>query len=149
MNHAAIFWRSLFKGNLLCSTHPQTMKTLLKRSVLLLVLPFSALANFSLPASADSTADIILSTSCEGGYNINIWQTYNSGELLYRATTPNGDVSLDGGTSEATEGVQVYKFRDGNYEYWVWDGTLDDSQSGALEVYENNRFLMRQSCTRN
>jgi hypothetical protein len=27
------------------------------------------------------------------------------GELLYRATSPNGNLSLDGGTSQATEGV--------------------------------------------
>lgn len=42
----------------------KTMKTLLKRSALLLALPISVLANFSLPASADSTAGIILSTKC-------------------------------------------------------------------------------------
>jgi hypothetical protein len=125
------------------------MKTLLKRSALLLALPISVLVNFSLPASADSTAGIILSTKCQGGNNINIWQNYNSGELLYRATNPNGHLSLGKGTKQATEGVQVYKFRNRNYEYWVWDGTLDSPQSGTLEVYKNNRILMRQTCRKN
>ncbi|MDM9582070.1 hypothetical protein [Nostoc sp. GT001] len=122
------------------------MKTLLKRSALLLALPISILANFSLPASADSTAGIILSTKCQGGYNINIWQNYTNGELLYRATNPNGNLSLGKGTSQATEGVRVYKFRNGIYEYWVWDGTLDNPQSGTLEVYKNKRILMKQAC---
>jgi hypothetical protein len=125
------------------------MKTLLKRTALFLALPISVLANFSLPASADSTAGIILSTKCQGGYNINIWQNYTSGELLYRSTSPNGNLSLGRGTSQATEGVRVYKFRKGNYEYWVWDGTLDNPQTGTLEVYKNNRILMQQACTKN
>ena len=122
------------------------MKTLLKRAALLFALPISVLANFSLRASADSTAGIILSTKCKGGYNINVWQNHTSGELLYRSTSPNGNLSLGRGTSQATEGVRVYKFRKGNHEYWVWDGTLDNPQSGTLEVYKNNRILMRQAC---
>jgi hypothetical protein len=126
----------------------KTMKILLKRSALLLALPISVLANFSLRASADSTAGIILSTKCQGGYNINIWQNYTDGELLYRATSPNGNLSLGRGTSQPTEGVRVYKFRNGNYEYWVWDGTLDNPQSGTLEVYKNNRILVQQACTK-
>ena len=124
------------------------MKKLLKRSALLLVLPISILASFSLRASADSTAGIILSAKCQGGYNINIWQNHTSGELLYRATSRNGNLSLGRGTSRATEGVRVYKFRNGNYEYWVWDGTLDNPQAGTLEVYKNNRILMQQACTK-
>lgn len=124
------------------------MKTLLKRSALLFALSISVLVNFSLRASADSTASIILSTKCQGGYNINIWRNYTSGELLYRATSPNGNLSLGGGTKQATEGVKVYKFRNKNYEYWVWDGTLDNPQSGTLEVYKNNRILLHQACTK-
>ena len=124
------------------------MKTLLKRFALLFALPICALANFSLPASADSSAELILSLSCQGGYNINIWQNYASGELLYRATSSNGNLSLDGGTSQATEGVQVYRFQNGNYGYSVWDGTLDSSQAGTLEVYKNDQILMQQPCTR-
>jgi hypothetical protein len=111
-------------------------------------IPINAFAIFSLRASADSTAGIILSTKCQGGYNINIWQNHTDGELLYRATSPNGNLSLGSGTSQATEGVRVYKFRKGNYEYWVWDGTLDNPQSGILEVYKNNRILMQQACTK-
>ncbi|MBC6434204.1 hypothetical protein FM036_27720, partial [Nostoc sp. HG1] len=75
------------------------MKILLKISVLFLALPINILANCSLPASADSTAGIVLSTKCHGGYNINIWQNYTSGELLYRATNPNGNLSLGKGTA--------------------------------------------------
>ncbi len=125
------------------------MKTSLKSLAVLFALPICALTNFSLPAFADSTADLILSTKCGGGYNVNIWQNYASGELLYRSTSRNGDLSLGRGTRQMTEGVQVYKFRNGDYQYWVWDGTLDSAQSGTLEVYQNNRILMRQDCTKN
>ncbi len=122
------------------------MKTLLKSSTLLLALTICISANFSLPAAADSTASLILSMKCRGGYNVNIWKKYDSDELLYRATSSNGNLSLGGGTSRATEGVRVYKFRKNNYEYWVWDGTLDSQQSGTLEVYKNNRIQMRKAC---
>jgi hypothetical protein len=125
------------------------MKTLLKRFALLLAVPICVLTNFSLTASADSTAGIVLSTKCQGGYDINIWRNYTSGELLYRSTSANGNLSLGGGTSKATKGVRVYKFRNGDYEYWVWDGTLDSKQSGTLEVYQNNRILMQQTCKKN
>ncbi|WP_308189213.1 hypothetical protein [Nostoc mirabile] len=36
------------------------------------------------------------------------------------------------------DGTRVYKFQNGNYQYWVWDGTLDSQQSGTVEVYKNN-----------
>jgi len=124
------------------------MRTLLKRSALLLALATCVSANLSLRASADSTAGLILSMKCQGEYNINLWKKHSSGELLYRATSSKGNLSLGGGTSEATEGVRVYKFRNRNYQYWVWDGTLDSQQSGTLEVYENNRIRMRQACTK-
>ena len=124
------------------------MRTLLKRSALLLALATCISANFSLRASADSTAGLILSMKCQGGYNINLWKKHSSGELLYRSTSSKGNLSLGGGTSKATEGVRVYKFRNRNYQYWVWDGTLDSQQSGTLEVYENNRIRMRQACTK-
>lgn len=122
------------------------MKTLLKRAVLFFALPICISGYFSLPAAADSTADLILITQCQGGYNINIWRNYRTGELLYRATSPHGNLSLGRGTSQA-KGVRVYKFGSGNYEYWVWDGTLDDPQAGTLEVYQNNYLLMRKACT--
>ena len=124
------------------------MKTLLKISALFLALPLSVLANFSLTASADSTASLILSTKCQGGYQINIWQNKTSRELLYRSISSKGNLSLGRGTVKATEGVRVYKFRSGDYEYSVWDGTLDSPQSGTLEVYKNHRILMHKSCTK-
>ena len=124
------------------------MRTLLKSSTLLLTLIICVSTNFSLRASADSTAGLILSMKCQGGYNINLWKKHSSGELLYRSTSSKGNLSLGGGTSKATEGVRVYKFRNRNYQYWVWDGTLDSQQSGTLEVYENNRIRMRQACTK-
>lgn len=124
------------------------MKTLLKRFTLLLALTTCVSANLSLKASADSTADLILSMRCQGEYNVNIWKKYSSGELLYRSTSFYGNLALGKGTSKATEGVQVYKFQNGNYEYWLWDYTLDNKQSGTLEVYKDNNILMQQACTK-
>jgi hypothetical protein len=124
------------------------MKTSLNRSTFLLALATCIAANFHLPAAADSTASLILSLRCRGGYDVNIWKTKTSGELLYRSTSRNGNLSLGRGTRQATEGVQVYKFRNGNYQYWVWDGTLDSKQSGTLEVYKNNYIQMQQACTK-
>ncbi|MDF5711322.1 MAG: hypothetical protein PUP90_27535 [Nostoc sp. S4] len=126
----------------------KTMKTLLKRSTLLLALTTCVWTNFSIRASADSTADLILSMKCRGGYNINVWKKHSSGELLYRSTSSHGNLSIDRGTAKATEGVRVYKFQNGNYKYWVWDGTLDSQQSGTLEVYKDNNLLMQQACTK-
>jgi hypothetical protein len=124
------------------------MTTLLQRSTLLLALTTCISATFFLRAFADSTADLILSLKCQGGYNINVWKKYSSGELLYRSKSPHGNLSLGKGTSKATEGTRVYKFRSGNYEYWVWDGTLDSQQSGTLEVYENHRIRLHRACTK-
>jgi hypothetical protein len=70
------------------------VKTLLKRASLFFALPICISGYFSLPAAADSTAALILSTQCQGGYTINIWRNYRSGELLYRAISPNGNLSL-------------------------------------------------------
>ena len=124
------------------------MKTVLNRSTFLLALAACIAANFSLPAAADSTASLILSLRCRGGYDVNIWKRNTSGELLYRSTSPNGNLSLGRGTRQATEGVQVYRFRNANYQYWVWDGTLDSKQSGTLEVYKNNYIQMQRTCTK-
>jgi hypothetical protein len=121
------------------------MKKLLKTSTLLLALT-TCISAIALPAFADSTADLILNLKCQGGYNINVWKKRASGELLYRSTGSGGNLNLGKGSSKATEGVKVYKFRNNNYEYWAWDGTLDSQQAGTLEVYKNNRLLMRQVC---
>jgi hypothetical protein len=117
-------------------------------STFFLALATCVAANFSLPAAADSTAGLILSLKCQGGYNVNIWKRNTSGELLYRSTSPIGNLSLGRGTRQATEGTQVYRFRNGNYQYWVWDGTLDSKQAGTLEVYKNNRIQMQRACTK-
>lgn len=124
------------------------MKKLLKQLTLPITLSTCVASTFCLPASADSTASLILNLQCRGGYNINVWRNRTSGKLLYRSTSPNGKLSLNGGTSQRTEGVKVYKFRNGNYQYWAWDGTLDSQQSGTLEVYNNNRLAMRRACTK-
>lgn len=123
------------------------MKAFLNYSTILPALAISMILNFALPASADSTANLLLNLQCEGGYNVNIWKTKQSGELLYRSTSSNGKLSLGRGTSQATEGVRVYKFQKGNHQYWVWDGTLDSQQSGTLEVYKNNTIQRRYACT--
>jgi hypothetical protein len=124
------------------------MKAFLNYSTILPALAISMILHFALPASADSTANLLLNLQCEGGYNVDIWKTKQSGELLYRSTSSNGKLSLGRGTSQATEGVRVYKFQKGNHQYWVWDGTLDSQQSGTLEVYKNNTIQRRYACTK-
>ncbi|TWH43951.1 hypothetical protein [Dulcicalothrix desertica] len=124
------------------------MKAFLNYSTILPALAISMILHFALPASADSTANLLLNLQCEGGYNVDIWKTKQSGELLYRSTSSNGKLSLGRGTSQATEGVRVYKFQKGNHQYLVWDGTLDSQQSGTLEVYKNNTIQRRYACTK-
>ncbi|BAZ08911.1 hypothetical protein NIES4071_07170 [Calothrix sp. NIES-4071] len=124
------------------------MKAFLNYSTIIPALAISMILHFALPASADSTANLLLNLQCEGGYNVDIWKTKQSGELLYRSTSSNGKLSLGRGTSQATEGVRVYKFQKGNHQYWVWDGTLDSQQSGTLEVYKNNTIQRRYACTK-
>jgi hypothetical protein len=70
------------------------MKAFLNRSTILLALATSMTLHFALSASADSTANLLLNLQCEGGYNVNIWKTKESGELLYRSTSSNGNLSL-------------------------------------------------------
>lgn len=91
------------------------MKIVLKRFVLLLGLMTCVSVSFVLSASADSTADLVLSLNCQGGYNVNVWKRHNSGELLYRSTSPQGNLSLGDGTRDNTGAAQVYKFKNGNY----------------------------------
>lgn len=120
------------------------MKLLLQRFALCNAVATCVLV--ALPAGADSTADLVLALRCRGGYNVQVWQDRNSDTFLYRATSHHGDLSLNGGAVQNTEGVRVYKFQNGNYQYWVWDGTLDSQDAGTLEVYENNRILMQEAC---
>jgi hypothetical protein len=125
------------------------MKIVLKRFVLLLGLMTCVSASFVLSASADSTADLVLSLNCQGGYNVNVWKRHNSGELLYRSTGPQGNLSLGDGTRDNTGAAQVYKFKNGNYEYQVISGRGDHQGQGILEVYKNGRSIMSQTCTPN
>lgn len=102
-----------------------------------------------LPSStrADSTADLLVGLNCSD-YYVEIWQNRSSGNYLYRAQGFTGSLALDNGTREATEGVVVYKFQNADYEYWVWDGSLDSPDQGQLEVYHNNQQVMQRSCTK-
>ena len=123
------------------------MKPLLKQSIRLLGLMTCVLAHLSLPASADSTAGLVFSLKCQGDYNVNIWKRYGSGELLYRATGPLGNLSLGKGIRENTGAAQVYKFKNGNYVYQAVGGRGDHRQQGALEVFKNGRSILSQACT--
>lgn len=98
-------------------------------------------------AWADSTADLLVALNCDD-YHVQIWQDRTSDSYLYRAQGFTGDLALDNGSRTATEGVVVYKFQNDNYEYWVWDGNLDSSDVGQLEVYYNNRIVMQRACTK-
>ncbi|MEO8892295.1 MAG: hypothetical protein ABI417_12300 [Coleofasciculaceae cyanobacterium] len=125
------------------------MKTLLKRFALLLGSMTCVSAYLVLPASADSTAALVLSLKCQGGYNVNIWKRYRSGELLYRSQSPRGNLSLGRGTRDDTGAAQVYKFKNDNYTYQVLRGKADHQGKGTLNVYKNDRSIMSQTCTVN
>jgi hypothetical protein len=84
---------------------------------------------------------------CHGGYNVNVWKRHDSGELLYRSTSRQGNLSLGKGTRENTGASQVYKFKNGNYEYQAIGGVADHQGQGTLEVYKNGRSIMSQTCT--
>ncbi|MBW4692700.1 MAG: hypothetical protein KME27_13150 [Lyngbya sp. HA4199-MV5] len=123
------------------------MQPLLKKSTVLLGLTTCVLANFCLPARADSTAGLLLTLKCQSDYTVNVWQRYGSKELLYRGTGPLGDLSLGKGSRENTGAAQVYKFRTGDYAYQVLAGRGDHRQRGMLEVFKNGRSIVSQACT--
>ena len=60
------------------------MKILLKRSIFLFSLVICTSVYFSRSASADSTADLILSLKCPNEYTVNIWKRYSSGHFKLR-----------------------------------------------------------------
>ena len=126
----------------------KTLKTLLKRSASLLSLITCASAYLALPASADSTADLLLSLKCPNDYTVTVWQRHNSGELLYTAFSPLGELKLGKGTLDGTGAAQVYKLKNGDYEYIALGGTRDHQERGTLTVFKNNRSILSQSCTR-
>ncbi|QLE57963.1 hypothetical protein [Nostoc sp. TCL26-01] len=123
------------------------MKSLLKQFTLMLGLTTCVLGSLSLSASADSTAGLILNLTCQGDYTVNIWRRYSSGELLYRATGPLGNLSLGKGVMENTGAAKVYKFKHSNYTYQIVGGRGDHQQQGALEVFKNGRSILSQACS--
>jgi hypothetical protein len=122
------------------------MKLLLKQSTVLLGLMTCISGLLPLSASADSTAGLLLTLKCQNDYTVNIWRRYASGELLYRATGPLGNLSLGKGAKENTGTAEVYKFRAGDYTYQVLGGRGDHQQRGTLEVFKNGRTLFSQAC---
>lgn len=123
------------------------MKTRLKQTILLGLMT-CVLAHLSLRASADSTAELILSLKCKGGYNVNIWKRHGSSEILYRSTSSQDNLSLGKGTRENTGAAQVYKFKNGNYKYQVLEAKGDRQGQETLDVFKNDRSILSQVCTR-
>ncbi len=122
------------------------MKSVLKPAVVAIAAFTCAAGMLTRPAAADSTADLVLNLSCQGGYHIEVWRNRTTKGLTYRSTSPSGNLVSYQGLSKKTEGTTVYKFFNGNYQYWVWDGTLDSPNAGTLEVYKSDRLIMRRQC---
>jgi hypothetical protein len=122
------------------------MKTLLKRSLILPALIAAILTQLAIPASADSTADLILNLKCPSEYTVNIWQRHNSKELLYRGFGPLGQLNLGKGDKGSTGAAQVYKFKHDDYEYQAIGGTKDHQGSGTLEVFKAGRSILSFPC---
>jgi hypothetical protein len=123
------------------------MNTRLKQSVWLLGWVTAILVQFTLPAAADSTADLILSLQCPGEYTVNVWQRYGSQELLYRGSGPLGQLNLGKGTRDRTGAAQVYKFKQGDYDYQAIGGTQEHQGRGTLAVFKKGRAILNLVCT--
>jgi len=50
---------------------------------------------------------------------------------------------LSGGSSTLTKGVPVYKFKDGDKQYWLWDGSKNNPPFGSFEVFENDALILQ------
>ncbi|BAY59503.1 hypothetical protein NIES2135_63800 (plasmid) [Leptolyngbya boryana NIES-2135] len=124
------------------------MKTRLNQFALLLSFLTCSSACLTLPASADSTASLVLTLKCPDEYIVNIWKRRGSGELLYRSVGPLGSLSLGRGDIYNTGSAQVYKFKNGLYTYQVLGGGGDHQGQGTLEVFRNGRSILAESCTR-
>jgi hypothetical protein len=113
----------------------------------LLIAFVSCLTSILLPLStkADSTANLLMSLKCHN-FQVQVWKNRSSGAYLYRSQGTHGNLKINGGTRQSTEGVTVYKFRNGGYQYWVWDGTLDSKDRGRVEIYRNNRLVQGINC---
>lgn len=103
---------------------------------------------FPIPPQASSVNPRSLIAAQCGAYDITVASSPD-GRFSYQSRSrTGGNLSLTGGTAQNTEGVRVYKFRNGNTEYWVWQGTLDNPNAVRLETYQNNRILSGISCVR-
>jgi hypothetical protein len=122
------------------------MNIILKRLALLLASATAISAHLALPASADSTADLILSLKCPSEYTVNVWRRHGSGELLYRGSGPLGQLSLGKGDKDSTGTAQVYKFKHDDYEYQAIGGTKDHQGRGTLEVSKDSRSILVFPC---
>ena len=101
---------------------------------------------FPIPPQSASSGKMFVG-QC-GNYEITV-SSAPGGSYSYQArSAASGNLDLTGGTVKSTEGVKVYKFRYGNMEYWVWDGTLDSANAGRLEVYQNNRLTLALPCVK-
>lgn len=119
----------------------------MRRFIKKLALPLAlgtGLTTATLPAAA--SAPVIWSqTYYCNEYTVTL-QQYEDKSFSYQSRSDYGNLDLWRGTAKYTEGVRVIKFRNSNTEYWVWDGTLDSSNSGTLEVYQNNRLILQRDC---
>ncbi len=119
------------------------MRNLIKKIALPTAL-VTGLTTAALPAAA--SAPVIWSrTYYCSEYTVTLDQ-YQDKSFSYQSRSKYGNLDLYKGTVKYTEGVRVIKFRNANTEYWVWDGTLDSSNLGTLEVYQNNRLILRRDC---
>jgi hypothetical protein len=55
---------------------------------------------------------------------------------------------LSGGSMTRNKGVPVYKFKDGDKQYWLWDGSKNNPPFGSLEVYEKDALVLQLECAR-
>ena len=123
----------------------KTMSNPIKKIALPTAL-VTGLITAALPVNA--SAPVIWSRNYDcGEYNVKLSQ-YQDKSFFYQSRSPKGNLDLGNGTVKYTEGVRVIKFRKGNTQYWVWDGTLDNKNLGTLEVYRNNRIILQRNCHR-
>jgi hypothetical protein len=55
---------------------------------------------------------------------------------------------LSGGSRTLTKDVPVYKFKGGDKQYWLWDGSKNNPPYGSLEVYEKDALVLQLECAR-
>ena len=122
------------------------MRYVVTRLTLGLVVATGLMAIWQKTSAADTTSTLLLSLDC-GDYQVQVAEDLSSGAYLYRSEGPSGDFALNIGHRDMTEGVVLYEFQNGSFEYWVWDGTLDDPEAGQLQVYRSGQIVLDRSCT--